>query len=134
LVKTYPKTESAKKAKAQLEGFEVYNDLSPKDDEKAKLVFIRSFEQRDQSEKDKKWITEWINEQGIEGKLRLSIDVFDRNIQTLVVHGFSSKASAVETRNLMSMSNPRLMETKNIVILASEYRNAIVNKQIEANY
>lgn len=131
LVQTYPKTESAKKAKAQLDGFEVYNDLAVKDNEKAKLVFIRSSMQREQSKEDKQWILAWIEKQGIASLLRISIDVFDRNTETLVIHGFSSAASASETRNLMSLSNPRLMETKNIVVLASNYRNALINKRLE---
>ena len=131
LMQTYPKTESAMRAKAQLDGFEVFNDLAAKDGEKAKLVFIRSSEQREQSEKDQKWIEKWIEEQGIANRLRISVDVFDRSTETLVIHGFGSEVSARETRNLMSMSNPRLIETKNIVVLASNYRNALINKRLE---
>ena len=131
LVQTYPKTESASKAKAQLEGFEVYNDLTPGDNEKAKLVFLRTPELRKQSEQDLKWIEKWIKSKGIGEHLQVSIDVFERDIETLVVHGFRSELSAGETRNLMKASNPRLMETKNIVILASNYRNALVSKRLE---
>ena len=131
LMQTYPKTESAAKAKAQLDGFEVYNDLAVKNDEKAKLVFVRSSEEREQSQKDQKWILGWIEKQGIESRLRLSLDVFDRTTETLVIHGFSSAASANEARNLMRLSNPRLIETKNIVVLASNYRNALINKRLE---
>ena len=131
LMQTYPKTESAAQAKAQLDGFDVFNDLAVKEDEKAKLVFVRSSEQREQSEKDQKWIEGWMEKQGVANRLRVSIDVFDRSTETVVIHGFSSKASASETRNLMSMSNPRLMETKNIVILASNYRNALINKRLK---
>lgn len=131
LMQTYPKTESALKAKEQLDGFEVYNNITATESDKAKLVFVRSPQARKQSEEDKKWIAEWIDKQGIAGKLRLSIDVFDRNTETLVVHGFGSKESAGETRNLMKESNPRLMATKNIVVLASNYRNALVRKRLE---
>ncbi|MGB0273880.1 MAG: tetratricopeptide repeat protein [Flavobacteriaceae bacterium] len=131
LVQTYPKTESASKAKEQLDGFEVYNNLTAKEDEKAKLVFVRTPEDRKQSEEDQKWIEQWIGKQGIAERLRVSIDVFDRNTETLVIHGFSSEASAGETRNLMKVSNPRLVKTKNIVVLTSNYRNALVSKRFE---
>ncbi len=131
LVQTYPKTESASTAKAQLDGFEVYDNLTAEDDEKAKLVFVRTPEDRKQSEEDQKWIEQWIDMQGIVGQLRVSIDVFDRNTETLVVHGFSSEASAGKARNLMKVSNPGLVETKNIVILTSNYRNALISKRFE---
>ncbi|MGB0357656.1 MAG: hypothetical protein ACPGC2_02880, partial [Flavobacteriaceae bacterium] len=131
LVQTYPKTESGLTAKEQLDGFEVYNSLTAKDDEKAKLVFVRTPEDRKQSEEDQKWIEQWINMQGITGRLRVSIDVFNRNTETLVIHGFSSEASAGEARNLMRVSNPRLVGTKNIVVLSSNYRNALVSKRFE---
>lgn len=131
LMQTYPKTESASKAKAQLAGFEVYNDLTPGDNEKAKLVFLRTPEDRKQSEQDLLWIETWIKAQGIGERLQVSLDVFDRSTETLVIHGFRSELSAGETRNLMKASNPRLMETKNIVILASNYRNALVSKRFE---
>ena len=131
LVQTYPKTESASKAKAQLEGFEVYNDLTPGDNEKVKLVFLRTPEVRKQSEQDLKWIETWIKAQGIDERLQVSLDVFDRETETLVIHGFRSELSAGETRNLMKASNPRLMETKNIVVLASNYRNALISKRLE---
>jgi tetratricopeptide (TPR) repeat protein len=131
LIQTYPKTKSATRAKAQLDGFEVYNDLTATDKGKAKLVFIRTPDERNQSVEDQKWISRWIDEQGIANRLRISIDVFDRQTETLVIHGFTSEASAGETRNLMSVSNPRLMETKNVVILASNYRNALISKRLE---
>jgi 7,8-dihydro-6-hydroxymethylpterin-pyrophosphokinase len=131
LVQTYPKTEAAKNAQEQLDGFEVYNDRASKFDEKAKLVFVRTVEQRKQSEEDKTWIENWIAEQGISERLRTSIDVFDRKTEALVIHGFSSEASAGETRNLMRTSNPRLIATKNIVFLASDYRNALIHKRLE---
>ena len=131
LVQTYPKTESAAEAKAQLDGFEVYKDLAPKENEKAKIVFVRTAEAHKQSELDQQWIEQWIDSQGIGERLQVSIDVFDRSTETLVIHGFSSELSAVETRNLMSMSNPRLMESKNIVVLTSNYRNALVNKRLD---
>jgi len=131
LVQTYPKTEAATKAQAQLDGFEVYNDRSAKFDEKAKLVFVRTTDQRKQSEEDKAWIENWIAEQGISDRLRTSIDVFDRNTEALVIHGFSSEASAGETRNLMRTSNPRLLATKNIVLLASDFRNALIQKRLK---
>lgn len=131
LFETYPKTKSGVLAKKQLDGFEVYNDIAPIENEKAKLVFVRTPTQREQSEKDMKWIEQWIEQQGVDGRLKVSIDVFDRNLETLVMHGFSSEKSAEETRNLMKTSNPKLLGTKNIVILASAYRNALINKRLE---
>lgn len=131
VVQTYPKTEAASKAKAQLDGFDIFDYREARLDEKAKLVFIRTKEQREQSEEDKAWVDTWIAEQGISERLYTSIDVFDRNMETLVIHGFSSEASASETRNSIQISNPRLMETKNIVLLASDYRNALIHKRLK---
>lgn len=131
LIQTYPKTESATKAKAQLDGFEVYNDLTAKADEKVKLVFVRDIDEREQTELDKAWIEEWVEEQGIASRLRVSIDVWDRNTETLVIHGFDSGASADESRNLMKESNPHLLTSKNIVLLASDYRNALIHKRLD---
>lgn len=131
VVETYPKTEDAAKAKAQLDGFDVFDAIEASDDEKAKLVFIRTRQQRKQSEEDKAWVDTWILEQGISKRLRTSIDIIDRNMETLVIHGFSSEASARKTRDSIRASNPRLMETKNIVFLTSDYRNALIHKRLE---
>lgn len=131
LVQTYPKTTSAALAQKQLDRFDVYNTLSAKDNESAKLVFVRLPQEREQSEKDKLWMEEWIASKGIKGELKISIDVFNRDTEVLVIHGFQSVASANEVRNLMKMNNPRLLETKNIVVLASNFRNAFVHKRLE---
>lgn len=131
LVQTYPKTESAKKAQTQLDGFEVYNTMDPSANEKAKWVLIRTPLENDQSQEDKKWLEEWLSEQGIDKQLRVSIDVFDRNTEILVVHGFSSTNSAKETAALVTRANTRLLASKNIVVLASQYRNAFVSKRLE---
>ncbi|MBL19511.1 MAG: hypothetical protein CMC82_06775 [Flavobacteriaceae bacterium] len=131
LVETYPKTAGAQKAQAQLDGFDVYNDLELGAREKAKLVIIRSSEDREQSETDKAWLETWLAEQGIEPLLRVSIDVFDRDVETLVVHGFLSLKSAKETAAFLRKRNPNLLTSKNVVILASQYRNAFVNKRLK---
>ncbi len=131
LVQTYPKTASAVIAQKQLDRFDVYNTLSAKENESAKIVFIRFPQEREQSEKDKLWMQEWIAKKGIAGRLRISIDVFSRDTEMLVIHGFQSVESANEVRNLMKMSNPRLLETKNIVVLATNFRNAFISKRLE---
>ena len=131
LVQTYPKTQGAKKAQAQLDGFEVYNDLPLKENEKAKIVFVRTSEDHEQSEMDKTWLETWFAEEEIESILRVSIDVFDRDVETLVVHGFLSLRSAKETAAILRKSNPRLLTSKNVVISASQYRNAFVSKRLE---
>ena len=131
LVETYPKTAGAQKAQAQLDGFDVYNDLELGAREKAKLVIIRTLEDREQSEADKAWLETWLAEEGIEALLRVSIDVFDREVETLVVHGFLSLRSAKETAAILRKSNPNLFTSKNVVILASQYRNAFVSKRLE---
>jgi hypothetical protein len=63
--------------------------------------------------------------------LRVSIDVFDRDVETLVVHGFLSLRSAKETAAILRKRNPNLFTSKNVVILASQYRNAFVSKRLE---
>jgi hypothetical protein len=131
LVETYPKTEGAQKAQVQLDGFDVYTDLELGAREKAKLVIIRTLEDREQSETDKAWLETWLAEEGIEALLRVSIDVFDRDVETLVVHGFLSLRSAKETAAILRKSNPRLLASKNVVISASQYRNAFVSKRLE---
>ena len=131
LVETYPKTEGAQKAQAQLDGFDVYNDLELGGREKAKLVIVRTLEDREQSEVDKAWLETWLAEEGIEALLRVSIDVFDRDVETLVVHGFLSLRSAKETAAILRKRNPNLFTSKNVVILASQYRNAFVSKRLE---
>ena len=131
LVETYPKTAGAQKAQAQLDGFEVYNDLELGAREKAKLVIIRTSEDREQSETDKAWLETWLAEEGIEALFRVSIDVFDRDVETLVVHGFLSLRSAKETAAILRKRNPNLFTSKNVVILASQYRNAFVSKRLE---
>ena len=131
LVETYPKTAGAQKAQAQLDGFDVYNDLELGAREKAKLVIIRTSEDREQSETDKAWLETWLAEEGIEALFRVSIDVFDRDVETLVVHGFLSLRSAKETAAILRKSNPNLFTSKNVVILASQYRNAFVSKRLE---
>ena len=131
LVETYPKTEGAQKAQAQLDGFDVYNDLELGGREKAKLVIVRTLEDREQSEVDKAWLETWLAVEGIEALLRVSIDVFDRDVETLVVHGFLSLRSAKETAAILRKSNPNLFTSKNVVILASQYRNAFVSKRLE---
>ncbi len=131
LVETYPKTEGAQKAQAQLDGFDVYNDLELGGREKAKLVIVRTLEDREQSEVDKAWLETWLAEEGIEALLRVSIDVFDRDVETLVVHGFLSLRSAKETAAILRKNNPNLFTSKNVVILASQYRNAFVSKRLE---
>jgi hypothetical protein len=130
-VETYPKTEGAQKAQVQLDGFDVYTDLELGAREKAKLVIIRTLEDREQSETDKAWLETWLAEEGIEALLRVSIDVFDRDVETLVVHGFLSLRSAKETAAILRKSNPRLLASKNVVISASQYRNAFVSKRLE---
>ncbi len=131
LVETYPKTQGAQKAQAQLDGFDVYNNLELGAKEKAKLVIIRTLEDREQSEADKAWLETWFAEEGIEALLSVSIDVFDRDVETLVVHGFRSLRSAKETAAILRKSNPRLLASKNVVISASRYRNAFVSKRLE---
>ncbi|MAS67856.1 MAG: hypothetical protein CMC43_00775 [Flavobacteriaceae bacterium] len=131
LVRSYPKTEGSQKAQAQLDGFEVYNDSVLGAREKAKLVIVRTLEDREQSEADKAWLDTWLGEEGIEDLLRVSIDVFDRDVETLVIHGFLSLKSANEMAAILSKSNPRLLGSKNIVISASQYRNAFVSKRLE---
>ena len=131
LVQTYPKTQGAQKAQAQLDGFDVYNDLALGEVEKAKIVFLRTLEDREQSEEDKTWLESWFTEEGIEMVLRVSIDVFNRDVETLVVHGFSSLKSAKETAALLRKNNPRLLASKNVVISTSQYRNALVSKRLE---
>ena len=131
LVQTYPKTQGALKAQAQLDGFDVYDDLVLEENEKAKIVIIRSLEDREQSQMDKTWLESWFAEEGIENVLRVSIDVFNRDVETLVVHGFGSLKSAKETAAILRKSNPRLLASKNIVISTSQYRNALVSKSLE---
>ena len=131
LVQSYPKTEGSQKAKTQLDGFDVYNDSVLGAREKAKLVIVRTLEDREQSEADKVWLDTWLAEEGIEDLLRVSIDVFDRDVETLVIHGFLSLKSANEMAAILSKSNPRLLGSKNIVISASQYRNAFVRKRLE---
>ena len=132
LVQTYPKTQSAKKAQEQLDGFSVYDTIASSKDEPAKLVFVRTKDEHKKSMEDKAWIETWLETQGIETRASVSIDVFDRTTETLVIHGFSTTSSALETQILLRKENPRLLATKNIVILASNYRNALINKRLKA--
>ena len=131
LVQSYPKTEGSQKAQTQLDGFDVYNDSVVGAREKAKLVIVRTLEDREQSEADKAWLEAWLAEEGIEDLLRVSIDVFDRDVETLVIHGFLSINSAKETVEILRKNNSHLLASKNIVISASQYRNAFVSKRLE---
>lgn len=132
LVQTYPKTQSAKKAQKQLNGFAVYDTIASSKDEPAKLVFVRTKDEHKKSMEDKVWIEAWLETQGIETEVSVSIDVFDRATETLVIHGFNTSSSALETQILLRKENPRLLATKNIVILASDYRNALIHKRLNA--
>ena len=131
IVQTYAKTNGAQKAQAQIDGFDVYNDIALRTNEKAKFIIIRSFKDREQSEEDKAWLEAWLAEEGIEDLLRVSIDVFDRDVETLVIHGFLSINSAKETVEILRKNNSHLLASKNIVISASQYRNAFVSKRLE---
>jgi hypothetical protein len=131
LCKPIQKPTGAQKAQAQIDGFDVYNDIALRTNEKAKFIIIRSFKDREQSEADKVWLEAWLAEEGIEDLLRVSIDVFDRDVETLVIHGFLSINSAKQTVGILRKNNPRLLASKNIVISASQYRNAFVSKRLE---
>lgn len=130
LVETYPKTKIKDIAQSQLDGFAVYNDIDTTNDTSAKLVFVRTPQERNQSLEDKLWIEEWLKKEGVEERLVVSIDVFDRTTETLVIHGFTSEKGAKETLSLMGRENAHLLTSKNVVILASGYRNALIHKRL----
>ncbi len=132
LVQVYPKTTAGAQAKTYLEKFDIFQDETPDENDTAKLVFVRSKEEHGQTIKDQEWIAQWIKGQGIEKHLTTSIDVFDRTTETLVVHGFSSAASARESRRLMRAINADLFSSENVVLLASHYRNALISKQLDS--
>jgi tetratricopeptide (TPR) repeat protein len=133
LVQTYPKTSAGQEAKTYLNRFDIYNNEDPGDNDTAKLVFVRDASEHKRTESDQEWLDKWIEEQKIETQLTTSIDVFDRSTETLVVHGFSSEASATESRRLIRGMNPDLFSSENIVILASHYRNALISKQLDSD-
>ena len=133
LVQTYPKTSAEQEAKTYLDRFDIYNNEDAGDNDTAKLVFVRDPSEHKRTESDQDWLDKWIEEQKIEAQLTTSIDVFDRSTETLVVHGFGSKASATESSRLIRSMNPDLFNSENIVILASHYRNALISKQLDSD-
>lgn len=132
LVQLYPKTTAGAEAKIYLDRFDVYQREAARENEAAKLVFVRDLSERERTRADQEWLNQWIKKQGIEELLTTSIDVFDRTTETLVVHGFRSAASATESLQLIRAKNATLFNSENIVLLASHYRNALISKQLDS--
>ena len=59
------------------------------------------------------------------------MDLFNKNLDALVIHGFISINSAYETIKLIEENNLRLLTEEKIVVLASNYRNALISKELE---
>ena len=79
----------------------------------------------------KKWLENFFKKLGVSDRIKVSVDLFNKNHDTLVIHGFISINSAYETVKLIEENNLRLLTEEKIVVLASNYRNALISKELE---
>ena len=130
LNKNYPNTTASEKAKELLDNFTVFDPISD-GETKAKIVFFRNPSDKEKTYSYKKWLENFFKELGVSDRLKASVDLFNKNLDALVIHGFISINSAYETVKLIEENNLRLLTEEKIVVLASNYRNALISKELE---
>ncbi|MEC7286803.1 MAG: hypothetical protein VXV72_04080, partial [Bacteroidota bacterium] len=130
LNKNYPNTTASEEAKEFLDNFTVFDPISEVGT-KAKIVFFRNPSDKQKTYLYKKWLESFFKELGVSDRLKVSVDLFNKNLDALVIHGFISINSAYETVKLIEENNLRLLTEEKIVVLASNYRNALISKELE---
>lgn len=129
VVLTYPKQTAGTEAKVRLDALaEIRKNQTNSDS--YKLIFVRNRNENTQTQQLLQKCSEWIESQILENALSLTIDVYNREIELLVLHGFVDESSAADFAGYVQAQVPQLKLNKNFVVLTSQFRDALIFKDL----
>jgi hypothetical protein len=129
VVLSYPKQTAGIEAKDRLDALaEIRKNQTFSDS--YKLIFVRNRNENTQTQQLLQKCSKWIESQILENALSLSIDVYNREIELLVLHGFVDESSATDFAGYVQDQVPQLKLNKNFVVLTSQFRDALIFKDL----
>lgn len=131
VVELYPRQTAGVEAAQQLSHVQKWGQPEKATDGKAKIVF--PFEKTDTVSPNtlQKSLRRVISELN-KNHLSVSIDVYNRSHQFVVVHGFKNQNEAAGFSELLQFNKDYLVKDKNFVALSSDYKNGLIYKTLES--
>ncbi len=126
---SYPKQNAGIDAKTRLEALEQIAKTQSVSGS-YKLLYVRNRDQHEQTQQLMQNCTDWIKAQSLDGVLSTSIDVYNRELELLVVHGFKAASSAQDFGVQIQKEMKELGSNKNFVVLTSQFRDALIFKDL----
>ena len=126
---SYPKQNAGIDAKTRLNALEQITKTQSVSGS-YKLLYVRNRDQHDQTQQLLQNCTDWIKAQSLDGVLSTSIDVYNRELELLVVHGFKAASSAQDFGVQIQKEMKELGSNKNFVVLTSQFRDALIFKDL----
>jgi tetratricopeptide (TPR) repeat protein len=126
---TYPKQAAGIDANARLRAIEQITKSSSATGG-YKLLFVTNRDQHEQTKVLAQACTDWIQTQSLNLVLSVSVDVYNRDSELLVVHGFTDASSAKDFNDQIQKELKELQTLKNFVVLTSQFRDALIFKDL----
>lgn len=131
LVAVYPRQMAGIEAAQQLERIKQWTTPKKATSGEAKIVFPLLKSDTETSQKIQTTLQRAIDELE-KTHLSVSVDVYDRSYQFVVVHGFPNASQAEGFAELIRINKSYLVREKNFVALSSDFKNGLIYKTLDS--
>ena len=127
---SFPNQTAGKEANKRLKQIKEITPSNAKDGNRFLVYFVFDREDNETTKTIQNKLINTISNQGLQQSVSVTIDVFDRKTELLVVQRFTSEEQAIDYRDNLLRIHPELRKIKNFVDLTSGLRDVLIFKNL----
>ncbi|MEC8256500.1 MAG: tetratricopeptide repeat protein [Bacteroidota bacterium] len=127
---SFPNQTAGKEANKRLKQIKEITPSNAKEGNRFLVYFVFDRDDNETTKTIQNKLTNTISNQGLQQSVSVTIDVFDRKTELLVVQRFTSKEQAIDYRDNLLRIHPELRKIKNFVDLTSGLRDVLIFKNL----
>ena len=127
---SFPNQTAGKEANKRLKQIKEITPSNAKEGNRFLVYFVFDREDNETTKTIQNKLINTISNQGLQQSVSVTIDVFDRKTELLVVQRFTSEEQAIDYRDNLLRIHPELRKIKNFVDLTSGLRDVLIFKNL----
>ncbi len=127
---SFPNQTAGKEANKRLKQIKEITPSNAKEGNRFLVYFVFDRDDNETTKTIQNKLTNTISNQGLQQSVSVTIDVFDRKTELLVVQRFTSEEQAIDYRDNLLRIHPELRKIKNFVDLTSGLRDVLIFKNL----
>ena len=127
---SFPNQTAGKEANKRLMQIKEITPSNAKEGNRFLVYFVFDREDNETTKTIQNKLINTISNQGLQQSVSVTIDVFDRKTELLVVQRFTSEEQAIDYRDNLLRIHPELRKIKNFVDLTSGLRDVLIFKNL----